>query len=184
MKPLNPIPRFWAGVNRDGPLPDQTVSSYTGLSCCWEWIKARTPRGYGTIRVNGLQTGAHRLSYIIHFGDIPPRLVVCHRCDNPSCVNPEHLFCGTVLTNVRDMDAKGRRDRFAGARGLQARPESRPRGESHKNARLTSQQVLAIRDAWKNKDSSQTELASAHGVSIATISLIVRNKLWQHLTAA
>ena len=91
--------RFWAQVDRRGP------------SECWEWTGHRGPTGYGLIKLPG--NGAprvhpSRLSAIIHFGMFDRRLLVLHRCDNPPCVNPAHLFLGTHTDNMRDMVAKNR----------------------------------------------------------------------------
>lgn len=92
--------RFWPKVDRHGP------------DKCWEWRASVTRHGYGKIGVagrgHGFHVGAHRVSYEIHFGAIPEGLHVLHRCDNPPCVNPDHLFLGTHQDNVNDMRAKGR----------------------------------------------------------------------------
>lgn len=78
------------------------------LNDCWEWTGKLTKSGYGYIRYKGLQWRAHRLSYLLFKGDYNRELFVCHKCDNPKCVNPEHLFLGTCKDNTRDSIDKGR----------------------------------------------------------------------------
>jgi hypothetical protein len=93
--------RFWKRIDKDGPLLPHVETP------CWIWTGARTRRGYGLLGERSALVYAHRLSYEIHHGEVGS-LFVCHRCDNPSCVNPAHLFLGTALDNVHDMLAKGR----------------------------------------------------------------------------
>lgn len=76
---------------------------------CWEWNGYRNPQGYGRLSVNRVFIMAHRLSYLLTSGPIPDGMYVCHRCDNPSCVRPSHLFLGTPLDNIIDCRNKGRR---------------------------------------------------------------------------
>lgn len=87
--------RFWARVQK--------------TESCWLWTgKPRNGDGYGQMRVNTRKEYPHRFSYMIHKGPIPKGMVLCHTCDNPACVNPEHLWVGTVADNVLDMHRKGR----------------------------------------------------------------------------
>lgn len=98
--------RFWSKVDKNGPI----ASHAPGLGQCWIWTGS-TSEGYGQINVgggDGRHDWAHRVSWEIHHGPIPDGLWVLHRCDNPSCVRPDHLFLGTVADNNRDMIAKGR----------------------------------------------------------------------------
>ena len=89
--------------------------------CCWLWTATKTAFGYGQIGVNGSRTdGAHRVSWKLHVGPIPSGMWVLHKCDNPSCVNPEHLFLGTHKDNMVDCKEKGRTNggRYCGPRKL------------------------------------------------------------------
>src|SRR3990167_294843 len=76
---------------------------------CWIWKGQIVPSAYGAFYIHEKNTYAHRASWIIHFGDIPEGLFVCHKCDNPPCCNPEHLFLGTPKDNTHDMMKKGRK---------------------------------------------------------------------------
>lgn len=90
--------RFWRYVPTKHP------------KLCWEWSGSKDSRGYGQLSDGAARSPikAHRLSWQIHFGDIPEGLNVCHACDNPSCVNPKHLLLGTQVANALDMSKKGR----------------------------------------------------------------------------
>jgi hypothetical protein len=90
------IRRFWSRVAAG--KPDE----------CWCWIGSKTPLGYGHMRIGKQNAYSHRISWVLHNGFIPDGLVVCHKCDNPSCVNPTHLFLGTMKDNTQDSIKKGR----------------------------------------------------------------------------
>ena len=75
---------------------------------CWEWQAGLDSDGYGRIQFDGKRQGAHRFSWILHNTDIPQGMCICHRCDNPACVNPNHLFLGTQVDNIYDMVSKNR----------------------------------------------------------------------------
>ena len=127
---------FWKKVNKDGLLPDQSNPHYKGLEKCWVWIACKNGYGYGSFFVSGILHGAHRVSWMIHKGDIPDKLNVLHKCDVPSCVNPHHLFLGTKSDNAYDMEAKGRSRRPSGDMHFsRSRPDLLARGDRN-GARL------------------------------------------------
>lgn len=90
------------------PLADRFWSRVEKGPACWEWVGGRNADGYGEVRADGRMQKAHRVSWALAHGPIPPGMHVCHTCDNPPCVNPEHLFLGTNRANMRDRQAKGR----------------------------------------------------------------------------
>lgn len=146
-----------------------TMSWEPDVAGCWNWQGKLSPGGYGRIGVDGKTLRAHRYSWMLTNGDIPEGMVVCHSCDNPRCVNPTHLFLGSIADNVADCVGKGRN-----ARGEKlAHP--RARGEHNGNSRLTAQQVNAI----ISDERSQRVIARQFGVSQAAISKIKRGEMWK-----
>lgn len=155
---------------------------------CWVWSGDRAGAGYGRIGVGGRNSSkllAHRLSWEIHHGPIPDGLFVCHHCDNPTCVRPDHLFLGTTRDNARDMAAKGRQvfqrhpERAArGARnGAYTRPDRVRRGAANGRARLGPAQVRLIREMSPAK--SCAELAREFGVAWSTVRRILSGEGWR-----
>jgi len=139
---------------------------------CWEWIGAKTSAGYGQLNVNGIIVYAHRLSYEHYVGTIPNGYFVCHSCDNPTCVNPLHLFAGTSQDNSRDMAVKKRQV-------FQKHPERAAHGESHIFSKLSSLEVRNIRLIY---DSGKTQQKIAHmfGISQSQVSNIIRGVQRKH----
>lgn len=139
---------------------------------CWPWTGTRTAKGYGLIsqgpRGAAKRFIASRVAWELTHGSIPDGMLVCHRCDNPPCVNPAHLFLGTNDENMADMATKGR------ARG------GTVRGEDHGNALLTDALVAEIL-SLRQQRTPIAELADRFDVGEGTIKDIVQGKTWQHV---
>ncbi len=148
-KYLDPVPRFWNGVTKtDG---------------CWLWkTPSSTLRGYGCLSVYGKVTYAHRFSYELNVGKIPPGIQILHLCDNCACVRPDHLALGTQKDNIQDMLRKGR--------GCT--------GDKQYSAKLTWKDVEQIRARYALGDDSQNSLARAFGVPQPHIKNIIKFRRW------
>ena len=147
--------RFWPKVRRSGG--------------CWEWTAGVMGIGYGKFMWEpGRDIGAHRASYMLHFGTIPPGLDVCHVCDNPRCVRPDHLFVGTRTDNMRDALRKGR-TRFVPLRG-----------EMNGRAKITGIDATAIRERHAAGETHR-ELARVYGVTAENIYHIVARRTWKNV---
>lgn len=159
MKTRTPVQiRFWRYVNK--------------TESCWLWTGATRDFGYGVINMggrNGKAERAHRLSWILHNGEIPENMCVCHICDNPLCVNPDHLFLGTRDDNNKDMQQKGRYDKV-----------KRPKGEKHGQSKLDNTQVIALREERLN-GANYKSLAEKYQISIASAQRIATRKSWKHI---
>lgn len=128
-------------------------------SGCWVWVGSRSTNGYGAIYYKGEKWTAHRLSWVLHHGEIPEGLCVLHQCDNPPCVNPEHLFLGTIKDNAQDAIAKGRFPRLK------------------VTSKLTAEQVEAIRTSKQ----SAKQIAAQFSITIWTVYDIRRGRSWSHI---
>jgi hypothetical protein len=133
---------------------------------CWEWTASLAGKGYGQMKVPGTrrQEYAHRISYMIHCGNIPGDMQVCHTCDNPKCVKPSHLFLGTSGDNHLDMKEKDRH----------------LNGERNKKAKLTEEQVRRIHELH-SQGMSQGKIGEAFGVSQGQVFRILHGIQWQHI---
>lgn len=134
---------------------------------CWEWAARKNASGYGLFVMGHSKVFlAHRVAYEHWVGPFPNTMRILHRCDNPPCVNPDHLFVGTQADNVRDMVAKGRNV-------CVPMP-----GEKNPQAKLTREQVDLIREMYVPRVVTLRRLADKFGVSEATIHGIVTGKKW------
>lgn len=132
---------------------------------CWYWLNYKQEDGYGVVKHDGKVCLAHRVSLHLFKGfDLESELYVCHHCDNPSCVNPEHLYTGTQLDNVRDMHKRGR-----------ARI-----GENHPKNKLKEADVLWMREHW-GKEWSCAKLAKKFGINPKCAWQIVVREIWTHI---
>ena len=147
---------------RNQPVKERFERKFRVTPGCWIWMDAKRG-GYGRFRVGDSKVTASRYSYELYVGPIPEGMDILHRCDNPSCVNPDHLLPGTHDENMLDMVEKGR--------------NSKNRGESNSKAKLTAEQVLEIRADTR----SQGVIAKQYGVGQALIWKIKHRTLWRHV---
>lgn len=154
--------RFWSKVN------------VLGKDDCWEWKSGTNGKGYGQffIRLEGkklIHEYAHRISWMLKFGDIPEGMRICHSCDNPPCCNPDHYFLGTQLDNMQDASRKGR----CKVPGF--------KGEEISWAKLKEKDVLEIKKLLREGSKSQSEIARNFGVSVQAIHYIKTGRNWAWL---
>ncbi len=133
------------------------MSHVTKTEACWNWNSSKDGGGYGQTNIGSEKIKAHRLSYELFKGEITDNLLVCHGCDNPSCVNPEHLWLGTNKDNMKDMHDKGRI-----------------------YTKLSPYQITKMRQLWKDGSSSK-EICEKYGVTSGHLSNIVNRKIWKHI---
>lgn len=135
---------------------------------CWPWQGAKQHRGHGHLRVGGGRIEkAHRVAYFLTYGE--PKHFVCHRCNNPPCCNPKHLYDGTPQQNAADSIAAGT---FVYAAKL---------GEENPNVRFTVEQILEIRRLYKTGQYKQSEIATMFGTKQGAISDIIRRRTWRQV---
>ena len=151
---------FWEKANREEEYE------------CWEWLGCVGDNGYGQGGTKDNRYLAHRFAWQFHYGEIPKGMLVCHHCDNPSCVNPIHLFLGTQKDNIRDMDKKGRRKLHW--------KNPKIRGEKNPNSKLTEKSVLEI--IKLRKTMTLERLSKKYKVCPNTILNICNGKTWKHMT--
>jgi len=158
----SPEERFWVRVN----IP-------VDPDACWEWIGSKASSGYGSMMIDKKDNYlVHRFSWELHHGPIPDGMFICHQCDNPLCVNPNHLFCGTPLDNMRDMIAKGRQVRIEPPHLC---------GEDHPRATLTQEQVNEMRSLYASGNYTIADLALRYDTTRSNANLIVLWRSWRTL---
>lgn len=152
---------------------------------CWEWKGGKNKQGYGLLKYENKNWSSHRLSYHVFNQKIPDNMIVCHKCDNPTCINPSHLFIGTYKDNMEDMYNKGRGFKSKKAPQLLG-PKipiqfRRLKGEDSPLSKLCDEQVVTIIKLLK-AGCRGVDVAKEFKVHISTISLIKNGKRWKHLT--
>lgn len=154
-----PQERFWKKVNK--------------TSSCWLWMGKRTPKGYGdfAVRVANkiLDFRAHRYAWEMIKGSIPKDKLVCHKCDNPPCVNPDHLYLGTQSENIKESVGKGRHS------------TCHQRGENNPSAIITGKIVEEIRKSYVPRKVTQRFLAEKFNLTQSYVSEILLKKVWSHI---
>ena len=131
---------------------------------CWFWCGAIDRYGYGVFKINGRTVKAHRCAYTLFVGEISIGMCVCHLCDNPRCVNPDHLFLGSQRDNMFDKTKKGRV----------------ARGECLKKSKLLPASVRRIRLAARSGTKPQV-IAQRFGISLSTVYRIIKRQIWKHV---
>ena len=154
-----PKPGYSKFVGMDRVHGKYTVSE----SGCWVWNRKRNEWGYGVLGIANRSTLAHRFVWTEVHGSIPEGYGVLHRCDNPACINPEHLFLGTPADNNADMKAKGR--------------NRQPKGTAHPRARLKPDDIRRIRSLAGKR--THISLAEEYKVAESTIWMILHNRIWK-----
>ncbi len=165
-------PQYLAEQGLSENFPERFWDKVFKTELCWYWTAATVNGGYGTISKDSSGKElirAHRASWILTKGPLPQEIDLCHRCDRPSCVFPDHLFPGTAKDNAHDMIAKGRHG--GGAK----------KGELHFGAKLTSVEVIVIRQKYITGSYSLSQLGEEFDVSMHTIWRIVKRLIWKHL---
>lgn len=154
--------RFWSKVRVKAPEE------------CWEWTGSKSEFGYGQTRqiinANGRTTLAHRVSWELKHGPIPNDQWVLHKCDNPPCVNPDHLFIGSQKDNMQDCKSKGRM--------------ICAKGEMAGNVILTSESVKAMRQAFRSGTQTMRQLGIQYGVTADAAYRVIRGINWKHIPGA
>lgn len=152
-KYLKAVEKFYFRQDKNGPIPKHCPE----LGNCWNWTGNRSAQGYGFLGMNGRPRLTHRLSYVFEVGEIPPGMLVCHKCDNSSCVRPSHLFLGTPQENSRDMAEKNRARRITDE--------------------IRLKKIKLIKYLMEEYGLNQTEVSKRLGIDQSNISKILKGKM-------
>lgn len=152
-------------LGRVQDLRTRFLSKLNRTDTCWLWTAARNSDGYGQIGVEGTSKLAHRVAYVLFRGEIPEGMEVCHKCDNPACCNPDHLFLGETIDNMQDMAAKDRSTH----------------GERNPHAKLTEAQVREARRLYATGLHTATRLGRMFGVAEQTMSALLKRRTWKRI---
>jgi hypothetical protein len=133
---------------------------------CWNWAWGTDGKGYGQCYINSKKYIASRVSYFIKNGSFEKKLKVCHSCDNPKCVNPNHLWLGTSLDNTRDMINKNRAYYVE--------------GEDIGSSKLKTEDVIKIRELYDQNKNTQKELSIIYNVTEPTIRCVIKGFTWKN----
>lgn len=148
-------------------IQERFFSKVLKTETCWVWQANKLPTGYGLFRIGDSMQRAHRVAYRLTYGSFPEKLQVLHKCDNPSCVRPDHLWLGTNTDNVRDKVLKGRASSLA--------------GEANPKAKLTAAQVIEMRKYWESGEYTQGALAKMFNIRLGTVSGVVNRTAWRNI---
>lgn len=188
------VAKFLANLDKNGTMPDPI--KYPELkTACWNWIRLRDDKGYGRVGINYKVYFAHRISFFIATKKWPLGKMICHRCDNASCCNPDHLYEGTAKTNT--LDAVGRNRTAKGARhGSQTHPERLARGDRHGtrihpsympkgeevwNSRFKEDDVRKMKSMYESGEFKQWQIADIFKTRQGCISKILNGGTWKHV---
>lgn len=178
------VDRFWKKVDRRSN--DE----------CWPWLAALDSHGYGQVGFKRTTLRSHRVAFHLFFGPFALELSCCHKCDNPKCCNPFHLFLGSHKENMQDMFKKKRRRTIQGKEWQTVYAARKPAGDRHRskthpeeilrgsqigNAKFTEDQIIQIRNAYKKESTSCAKLGKQFSVNATCIHKIVTRKTWTHI---
>lgn len=131
---------------------------------CWVWTAYKQSSGHGQFRIREKNHYAHRIAYYLAYGLFDDSLCVCHKCDNPSCCNPNHMFLGTLSDNMKDKIAKGRNTRGTAVNGV-----------------LLEEDVYEIKRLYATGEYTQKQIAKRFGIHQCNVGRIISGRRWGHL---